>query len=74
MCLAIPMKVLAIEDDYRGQVEMGGLRRQVGLQLVPEVTVGDYVLVHAGYAIARIEESEALETLRLLEEMVALSG
>ena len=74
MCLAVPVRVVAIEEDGWAQVEVGSLRRRVSLRLVPEAGVGDYVLLHAGYAIARVDEAEARETLRLLEEMSALSG
>ncbi len=74
MCLAVPVRVVAIEEDGWGQVEVSGVQRRVSLRLVPEVGPGDYVLLHAGYAIARVDEEEARETLRLIEEMDALSG
>jgi len=70
MCLAIPVKVIAIEDDM-GVVELGGVTRQASLMLVPETKVGDYVLLHAGFAIQRLNEEEAQETLRLFAEMAA---
>ena len=66
MCLAIPMKVVRAEGD-RGEAETGGVRRTVRLDLV-EAAVGDYVLVHAGFAIQVLDEAEAAETLELLEE------
>ncbi len=74
MCLAVPVRVVAVEEDGWGQVEVAGVRRRVNLQMVPEAQVGDYVLLHAGYAIARVDEEEARETLRLLEEISALPG
>ena len=74
MCLAVPVRVVEKDDDGWAQVEVAGLRRRVSLQLVPEAAVGDYVLLHAGYAIARVDEDEAAETLRLLEEIDASSG
>lgn len=67
MCVAIPMK-LAEKNDSIGIVEMEGLRQEVSLQLLDEVQVGDYVIVHAGFAIERLDESEATETLELMKE------
>ncbi len=68
MCLAVPLRVVAIEGTM-AEVEMGGVRRRVSLVLVPETQVGDYVLVHTGFAISRLDEEEAQETLALFEEM-----
>jgi hydrogenase expression/formation protein HypC len=65
MCLAIPMKVLEI-DGTHGTVELGGMRKEVMLTLTPDATIGDYVIVHAGYAIEILDEAEAQETLELL--------
>ncbi len=72
MCLAIPVLVKSI-DGQQAEVEVGGVRRRVSIWLTPEVRVGDYVLLHTGYAISVIDEAEARETLKLLEEMVAQS-
>lgn len=69
MCLGIPMKVLEIDEDQMGTVEMGGVRRGVGLHLVEDVQIGEYVIVHAGFAISKLDEKEAQETLALLREM-----
>ncbi len=68
MCLAIPAMVRSIEEQ-QAEVEVGGVSRKVSIWLTPEVKVGDYVLLHTGYAINIIDEAEAKETLRLLEEM-----
>ncbi len=68
MCLAVPMKLLAREAE-RGTVEIGGARKDVMLTLVPEAAVGDYVIVHAGYALEMLSEPEALRTLELLREL-----
>jgi hydrogenase expression/formation protein HypC len=68
MCLAIPMKVVEIEGDV-GQVELGGVRRPTDLRLLEEVEVGDYVIVHAGFAISRLDIEEAEESLRIFAEM-----
>ncbi len=69
MCLAIPALVTSI-DGQQAEVEVGGVRRQVSLYLTPQAKVGDYVLLHTGYAISIIDEAEAAETLKLLTEMV----
>jgi hydrogenase expression/formation protein HypC len=69
MCLAVPGKILSI-DGMTGVVNMNGVEVNAGLQLVPEAKVGDYVLLHAGFAIQVIDEEEALETAELLAEYV----
>jgi hydrogenase expression/formation protein HypC len=71
MCLAVPVKVVSIEGN-EAEVEIGGVRRQVSIVLTPEANVGDYVLLHTGYAINVINEAEAQETLKILEEMANL--
>jgi hydrogenase expression/formation protein HypC len=68
MCLAIPALVKSI-DGQLAEVEVGGVKRKVSIWLTPEVKVGDYVLLHTGYAINIIDEAEAKETLKLLEEI-----
>ncbi|NIM02981.1 HypC/HybG/HupF family hydrogenase formation chaperone [bacterium] len=68
MCLAIPAKILKIEDNL-AQVDMAGVRRQADVRMVNNVRVGEYVLIHAGFAIEKIGEKEAEETLKLLREM-----
>jgi hydrogenase expression/formation protein HypC len=73
MCLATPVLILNIQGN-EGLIEIGGLRRTISLALTPGVKQGDYVLVHAGYAIGTLNQKEAEETLRLLEEMEDLSG
>ena len=72
MCLAIPVKVVSIDGD-EAEGEIGGVRRQISIALTPEVKVGDYVLLHTGYAIGVVDEAEANETLKLFEEIVSLS-
>jgi hydrogenase expression/formation protein HypC len=67
MCLAIPM-VLVERNEYEGVAEVDGVRRQISVMFLPEVEVGDYVLVHAGYAIAQVDADEAAKTLELLRE------
>jgi len=68
MCLAIPALVKLI-DGYQAEVDIDGVTRRVSIQLTPEVNVGDYVLLHTGYAINVLDEDEARETLELLEEL-----
>lgn len=70
MCLAIPARIVEIENGM-GTIDMDGTRRQVSLLLQEDAKVGDYVIVHAGFAIHRVDEEEALESLRLLHQMVA---
>jgi hydrogenase expression/formation protein HypC len=75
MCLAVPGKVLSKESIGGvevGQVQFGGIVRQVALGFVPEAEVGDYVMVHVGFAISRIDEEEAQRTYELLEQLGAL--
>ncbi len=69
MCLGVPARIISLRDDYHADVEIGGIRREVDLTLVPESKVGDYVLIHVGFAIERVDELEALETLALLRQM-----
>jgi len=70
MCLAIPTLVKSIEGTT-ARVEIGGVERTISLMLTPEARVGDYVLIHTGFAINVIDEEEALETLDLFEEIEA---
>jgi hydrogenase expression/formation protein HypC len=75
MCLAVPGKVVEItgEGELRmGKVDFAGVQRQACLAYVPEVQIGDYVLVHVGFAISRIDEQAARETLEALAEIDAL--
>ncbi len=67
MCLAVPSLVKAI-DGQEAVVETSGVTRKIGIALTPDIKVGDYVLVHTGYAISVIDEREANETLKLLSE------
>ncbi len=72
MCLAIPAVIKLIEDK-EAEVELGGIARRVSLWLTPEAKVGDYVLVHTGYAINILDQEEAKETLRLLREIAEVA-
>jgi hydrogenase expression/formation protein HypC len=73
MCLAVPGKIISVEPGepaFRsGKVSFGGIVKQVHLGFVPEAAVGDYVMVHVGVAIARVDEQEALRVFDILREM-----
>ena len=71
MCLAIPSKITKIENNM-AVIDVDGVRRECSLLLLEDAQVGDYVIVHAGFAISRIDEAAALETLALLKEAAAL--
>jgi hydrogenase expression/formation protein HypC len=67
MCLSIPGKVIEIEGD-NAKVSVGGTTVSAGLQMLDDVKVGDYILVHSGFALEKISEEEATETLKLFKE------
>ncbi|MDD5472534.1 MAG: HypC/HybG/HupF family hydrogenase formation chaperone [Candidatus Methanoperedens sp.] len=70
MCLAVPAKVTTINGD-EAVLDYGGVIRKANISMLSDVKVGDYVLVHVGYAISKMDEDEALETLKLWDEMLA---
>ena len=77
MCLAIPGKVVEIDasgSPLMGKVSFGGVKKDVCLELVPEVKVGNYVIVHVGFAISTLDEEEALETLKMIDQMNELGN
>jgi hydrogenase expression/formation protein HypC len=71
VCLAIPAEIVQIEDEM-AVVRVGDTLRKASLMLLPEVSVGDYVIVHAGFALHRVDPEEARESLRLLRELAAI--
>ena len=71
MCLSIPSKVISIKDN-KAIVSVGGTEYEASLQLLDDVKVDDYVFIHTGFAIQKISEEEALETLRLFKELDAM--
>jgi hydrogenase expression/formation protein HypC len=77
MCLGVPGKILEIEPNSlgmtMGKVSFGGIAKEVCLAYVPEAQVGDFVIVHAGFAISRLDESEAMEVFDLLSQMEELA-
>ena len=75
MCLAIPGKILDCTEQGGlrvGRIQFGGIVRQASLDFVPEAQVGDYVMVHVGFAISRVDAEEAQRTYQLLAEMGAI--
>lgn len=74
MCLGIPARVVAVRKDgaspvVEGTVDFGGVRKDVNLSFTPDVRPGEFVLVHVGFALSRLDEAEALRTLRYLDEI-----
>lgn len=70
MCLAIPSKIVKI-DNGMGTIDVDGVQRTASLLLVEDAAVGDYVIVHAGFALHKIDEADAMESLRILKEAAA---
>ncbi|MBK7540826.1 MAG: HypC/HybG/HupF family hydrogenase formation chaperone [Candidatus Competibacteraceae bacterium] len=69
MCLAVPVQIVEILDHDQAIADMGGVRKSISTALLDEVAVGDYVIVHVGYALNRLDPDEAAETLRLFAEI-----
>ncbi len=69
MCIAIPGRVIGIKGDM-ANVDVAGTKKEASLMLMEDVKVGDYVIVHAGFAIQKVDDDEAIETLRLLNEFI----
>jgi hydrogenase expression/formation protein HypC len=74
MCLAVPVRVVALLEDQWVETEVGGVRSRVSTALIEPVAVGDYVIVHAGFAIARLDVEEAEKTLTLFDEIATRLG
>jgi hydrogenase expression/formation protein HypC len=74
MCLAVPARIIEVKDGLLGLVELGGVVREASFALLPDVAVGDYVLLHAGYALQKVDTVDAEETLRLLAEIAEAAG
>jgi hydrogenase expression/formation protein HypC len=72
MCLAIPSKIVKIENGI-GTIDVDGVQRTASLLLVEDAAVGDYVIVHAGFALHKIDEADAMESLRILKEAAAFA-
>lgn len=68
MCLAIPVKIKQLLDDDMAKVDLNGVETSISISLLDEVAIGDYVIVHVGYALSKLDEDEAQETLRLFKQ------
>ena len=68
MCLAVPMKVVSMDGDT-GFAEMSGMKRKISFMMLPDVKIGEYVIVHAGFAIEKLNQEEALRTLNIWQEI-----
>jgi hydrogenase expression/formation protein HypC len=68
MCLGIPMRIKKIKDDF-AEVESGRLTRTINIQMLKDIKIGDYVIVHAGFAIQKVDPRKAKETLKLVAEV-----
>lgn len=69
MCLAIPAKIIELHDNESAVVDIGGVHKEVNIFLLPDLKLSDYVIVHVGYALSRVDEDEAAKTLQLFAEM-----
>jgi hydrogenase expression/formation protein HypC len=74
MCLAIPAKIVALNENDMAVADVGGVRREVSLSLVDDVAVGDYVIVHVGFALSKLDPDEAAKTLDLFAEYHAVGA
>lgn len=69
MCLALPAKITQLLDNQRAMVNVGGIEREISVALLEEVSVDEYVIIHVGYALTRLDEQEAQKTLTLFAQM-----
>ncbi len=74
MCLAIPVRVVDLPSPDMATVDLGGVRKEISLALVEGVAVGDYVIVHVGYALQKLDTDEALRTLELFRALIPAPG
>jgi hydrogenase expression/formation protein HypC len=74
MCLSVPARVTKVHDASWATVEVGGASKRISIDLVEDVAVGDYVLLHVGFALQKIDEQAARETLALLDEIAVPEG
>ena len=68
MCLALPARIVELLPAAEGVIDLGGVRKRISLELVPDARVGDYVIVHVGYALQKLDNAEAERTLALFAE------
>ena len=69
MCLAIPVQIESIQDEYTAIANIGGLRKAINISLVDDLRVGEYVILHVGFALKKLDEEEARKTLAMFAEM-----
>lgn len=69
MCLGVPVKIVEVNDKM-GKAEIGGVLREVNLSFMEDIKIGDYILMHAGFAIQKMDEEEAMKTLTLINEVL----
>jgi len=74
MCLAMPVEVIELLPEQRARVSVDGVTREISLALVDDVAVGDFVLLHVGYAIGKLDRAEADETLRAFAALAAVTN
>lgn len=70
MCLALPAQITQLLDNERAIVNLGGVTKEISISLLNQIAVGDYVIIHVGYALTRLDETEAQKTLGLFAEML----
>ena len=73
MCLAIPVRIEALQADDMAMVDIGGIKKSISIALVDDVAVGDYVILHVGYALNKVDAEEAEKTLELFKELEDMS-
>lgn len=73
MCIGIPMQIIKKEED-KGFVEVNGVKREIGLMLLDDIDIGDWVVVHAGFAITKLKPEEAEEAISIFQEIQSLDG
>jgi hydrogenase expression/formation protein HypC len=67
MCLAVPAEIISLYDDHLALVEIGGIQKEISTMLLDNVCVGDFVIIHVGYALSKLNRAEAQKTLQLFE-------
>lgn len=70
MCLALPAQITELLDNDQAIVNLGGIRKQISVSLLEQVAIGDYVIIHVGFALTKLDETEAKKTLNLFAEML----
>ena len=73
MCLAVPSKIIEINENNVAKVEVDGVIRETSLMLIDDIKIGDYVIVHAGFAINKVDEQAALQTIQDMKDILASS-